>query len=139
MRAQLLTASLLTTMAVACSAPQPPAPPPMPALTPSVSFDGRYVGSIRITRSHNDWCDTPSTVALSVQNNSFTWTLSRPSLPRKELYNPTFNVSIGPDGGFDVEGGNGELTSLKGHIAGTHMAGEIDGKYCGYVFSADRT
>jgi hypothetical protein len=138
MRARLLTLVILAGIAGACSTPPPPTSPPPPA-APVVAFDGRYVGNIRITRSHNNWCETPSTIALSVQNNTFTWTLSRPNLPREELYNPTFNVSIGPDGAFDVEGGNGELTSLKGQIAGKHMAGEIDGKYCGYVFSADRS
>ena len=138
MRARRLTLGLLGAAAAGCSAPAPPPPPAMPA-APAVSFDGRYNGSIRITRSHNNWCDTPPTFVLAVQNNGFTWTLSRPNLPQKDLYNPTFNVSIGADGGFDVEGGNGELTSLKGRIAGTHMAGEVDGKYCHYVFSADRS
>ena len=78
-------------------------------------------------------------VSLAVQGNAFTWTLARPNLPQGELYNPTFEVSIGPDGSFNVQGGNGELTSLRGLITGAHMAGQIEGKYCSYVFSAERS
>lgn len=137
MRTQLLTLVALT-VACACSSPQPAAPPPPPA-APAVSFDGHYTGSIRVTKSHSNWCDTSPAVSLSVQGNAFTWTLVRPNLPQAELYNPTFQVSIGPDGSFSVEGGNGELTSLTGLIAATHMAGQIEGKYCGYAFSAERS
>jgi len=138
MHAKCLALSFIAFAVGACSAAAPASPPPPPA-TPAVSFDGRYTGSIRITKSHNDWCDTPPSISVMISNNSFAWTLTRPNLPQKDLYNPTFQVDVRPDGQFDVEGGNGELTSLKGRITGLHMAGEIDGKYCGYVFSADRS
>jgi hypothetical protein len=137
MRARLPTLISLTALACACSGPQP-APPPPPPAAPAVSFDGQYKGSIRITKSHSNWCDTSPAVSLSVQRNAFAWTLVRSNLPQGELYNPTFEVSIGPDGAFTVQGGNDELTSLTGRIVGTHMSGAIDGKYCGYVFSAER-
>jgi hypothetical protein len=139
MRREHLALLFFTGMAAACSAPQAAAPPPSAPSMPAVSFDGRYNGNIRITRSHNNWCDTPPTFSFVVANNAFTWTLTRPHLPQKGLYNPTFQVTIGPDGVFDVEGGNGELTSLKGRIIGPRMTGDIDGKYCGYVFSADKS
>ena len=128
----------LVASAAACSAPAPPTPPPAPAM-PAVSFDGHYTGSIRITKNHNNWCDTPPSISITISNNAFTWTLTRPNLPQKELYNPTYQVEVHPDGQFDVEGGNGDFTSLKGRITGSHMTGDIDGKYCGYVFSADRS
>jgi hypothetical protein len=136
MRTQLLTLVALT-IACACSSPQP-APQPPPAAAPAGSFDGRYTGSISVTKAHNNWCETSPTVSLSVQGNAFTWTLVRPNLPQGELYSPTFEVSVGPDGAFTVQGGNDKLTSLAGRIVGTHMTGEIEGKYCGYVFSAER-
>jgi hypothetical protein len=137
MRTQLWTLVSLT-VACACSSPQP-APPPPPPAAPAGSFDGHYTGSIRVTKSHSNWCDTSPAVSLSIQGNAFTWTLARANLPQGELYNPTFEVSISPDGLFGVRSGNGELTSLTGRIAATHMTGQIEGKYCSYVFSAERS
>ena len=137
MRSRPTGFALLAIMVSACSSTQAP-PPPAPAV-PKVSFDGRYAGSIRVTKSHGNWCDTSPSLSLLVRNNAFTWTLTRPNLPQEDLYNPTFQVAVGADGSFDVEGGNGELTSLTGRIVGTHMTGQVDGKYCGYVFSAERS
>ena len=139
MRPERLALLLLTGATAACTTTQATTPPPAAPAVQPVSFDGRYTGSIRVTRSHNNWCETAPTFSFVIQNSTFTWTLTRPNLPRAELYNPTFQVSVGPDGVFDVEGGNGDLTSLKGRITGSHMAGDIDGKYCGYVFSADKS
>src|SRR5215831_18542405 len=121
----------------ACSNTQ--APPPAPAPQPAVSYDGRYVGTIRSLQSmqSQNWCDTPAPLAILVNGNAFSYTLPHPNLPHTPLYNPSFVMQIAPDGSFRGPGGELEISSMSGRITGTHLAGQIDGSDCSYAFTAD--
>jgi hypothetical protein len=128
----------LATVLWACSSAQAPEPTPPPQ--PAVSYDGRYVGTIRSVDSvqNQNWCTTPTAVTISVRSNSFEYTVSHPNLPNTPLYNPAFTMHIAPDGSFKGPGGELEIASMTGRITGTHMAGQIDGTDCSYAFSAER-
>jgi hypothetical protein len=120
-----------------CSSAQPP--PAVPA-QPAVSYDGRYVGTIRQVSSAlvQGWCDTPPPLTLVVNGNAFSYTLPHPNLPHEPFFNPNFAVHIAPDGSFSGPGGDLDYASMAGRITGTHMTGQIEGADCSYEFAADR-
>jgi hypothetical protein len=127
----------LATIVCACSNAQPP--PPAPA-QPAVSYDGRYVGTIRLvsTVAGQNWCETPPSLTVVVNGNAFSYTLPHPNLPHEAFYNPNFAIHVAPDGSFRGPGGDLDYASMAGRIAGTHMTGQIEGADCSYEFAADR-
>lgn len=123
------------------SGQRPAAPPPTAA---PVSFDGTYRGAIRLTSSAaasagSNWCDTPSAISLSVQNNGFGFVLTHPNVPRDSGFSlsPSFAVAVASDGSFNAMSQNGEA-QMTGSVSGRHLAGQINGAGCGYTFAADR-
>jgi hypothetical protein len=122
-------------------------PPPV-AVTPTaapVSFDGNYRGSIRLTSSgisggQTSWCDTPPAISLSLQKGTFNYVLVHPNVPKDSNYSlsPAFAVVVAPDGSFNATSLNGEA-QMVGRVAGSHLAGRIDGSACGYAFSAEKS
>ena len=128
----------LAAIMCACGNVQPP--PPAPSAQPAVSYDGRYVGTIRpIPPVPNPiWCDTLPSLTVLVTGNALSYTLSRPNLPPEPFYNPNFAIHIAPDGSFNGPGGDLAIASMTGRITGTHMTGQIEGTLCSYEFAADR-
>jgi hypothetical protein len=139
-----LTNIILMIAMTGCATSGPPPAASVPAVAP-VSFDGTYQGTIRVTTSaasgaQSNWCDTPPAISLSLQNGAFSYILAHPNVPQDSNYSlsPTFAVSIAPDGSFDSTSQNGEAEMIGG-IAGSHMAGKINGTGCNYAFTAERT
>jgi hypothetical protein len=128
----------LATIVCACSDAQPP--PPSPPPQPAVSYDGRYVGTIRSATSiqNQTWCATPPSLTVLVSANTLSYSLSHPNLPHEPFYSPNFAIHIAPDGSFNGPGGDLAIATMTGQITGSHMTGEIDGMDCSYEFAADR-
>src|SRR5271163_3242283 len=122
-----------------CSTPTPSPAPPSPVSAP-ISFDGNYSGTIQITAKASEarqrWCDTPPRFSVSVKDNVFTYVLARPNLPPD--FTSTFQVPIGPDGSFDAQTTNGDV-SITGGITETRMTGQINGEGCDYAFTAQHS
>lgn len=127
----------------ACSAPPPQAAtPPAP---PTPSFDGRYVGSLRITGAaqgmNRSDCATEPTTAIVVSGNRFTLPVPHPGVaaatpslaPRTT---PVYEARIAADG--TITGTSDNNATLTGRVAGPRMSGEIYGLLCSYAFTADR-
>jgi hypothetical protein len=126
----------------------PTASPPAPTLPMAapVSYDGDYRGTISVTSTSSvisgaasNWCDTPPAISLSVQNNAFSYVLVRPNLPRdpNDRFSIAFAARVGPSGSFSTSSRNGEAV-MTGSIAGSRMAGQIDGTGCSYAFAAEK-
>jgi galactokinase len=145
MRAGVAIVTVILIAAVnGCAPSAPPAVPPPPA-APAVSFDGTYQGTIRLTASAvkgatSDWCDTPPTITLVVQNNAFAYVLYHPNVPAGSGFSssPSFTVNIGPDGSFDAFSPNNQA-EMTGSASGSQISGKISGTGCGYAFSAQKS
>ena len=135
----VLSVIWLPLLLCAC-ANQEPAPATLTAPIQSISYDGRYVGTINITQGvqNQDWCFTPPSFSVTVSGNAFSFTLRHPKMPDAPLYNPTFDMHIGADGSFGGPGGEQAIAMMKGRVNGRQMTGEISGTLCELLFSADR-
>ena len=109
--------------------------------TPSISFDGSYQGSIQVTSTSSasamqrNWCETDSHVVLQVTNNTFSYALPHPNLPR-DVPTSVYSTSIAPDGSFQAV--SDQQTTMTGKVIGTHMTAVINGLGCVYSLIADR-
>lgn len=128
-----------------CAASGPPATSPSPPPV-RVSVDGDYRGTIQLTSAsslisgaQSNWCNTPPALDLSLRNNTFSFVLAHPNIPKDSGYSlsPTFSVAVAPDGSFDATSQNGE-SEMVGRITGSRMTGQINGTGCAYSFSAER-
>ena len=128
--------------ASACSAP----PPGMAAsLSPPISFDGRYVGTVRVTGTAGGMrmrdCEVPSRISLDVRNNQFVYAQPHPhaaaQLPEpREKTTPIYRATIGQDGTITGISDQTNAT-MTGRVADGRMSGEIYGLLCYYSFTAD--
>jgi hypothetical protein len=117
--------------------------PALPAAAPvAFSFDGTYTGTIRLTSSSTsanpyeaNWCDTPPQISLTIQNNAFTYHLTHPKVPKG--LSLTIAANVAPDGSISGSDANGEA-AMDGLIAGSQIAGHINGTACNYAFTANR-
>lgn len=125
----------------------PPAPPPGPAATaPAPSFDGRWVGSVRITGASPGVdpanCAVEPGMDVQVSGNRFQYTQSRPALVAsapslRDIATTAFTATIAPNGTITgVSDGTG--ATMNGRVEGTRMSGNIYGLLCYYSFTADR-
>ena len=112
---------------------------PVANLPQAQSFDGLYVGSVRLKNSAvtvpKAWCETSSNFSLQVRNNSFNYTMPHPNVP--EIQNRPYTGAIDPDGSLRAQ--SGDLGVMVGRVTGSHLEGEIQGSGCDYVFTADRS
>jgi hypothetical protein len=138
------TLALISLIGGCARSEPPPAQPPSSLVSP-VSVDGTYRGSIRVTSTgikggQTNWCDTPPTLSLSLQNSAFNYVLLHPNVPTDSNYSlsPTFAVAVGPDGSFNATSQNGEAQMI-GRVTGSQLAGQINGTACNYAFTAEKS
>ena len=136
------TSCVILTIAISgCNAVGQPPPAPPAAAPVAFSFDGTYTGTIRLTSSGTsanpheaNWCDTPSQISLTIHNNAFTYQLTRPNVPKG--LSLTLAANVAPDGTISGSDVNGEA-AMDGLIAGSQIAGHINGTSCNYTFTAN--
>lgn len=134
-----------------CSRPAPPQPAtPLAtslAAPPAASYDGHYQGTVKVSAvsfgTDPQTCAVDPPFAMDVRNNAFVYVQPHPQIagtaPGLTAANTTttYHGSIAPDGTVsgtsDIYGG-----TIAGHVAGTHMGGQISGVLCSYTFAADR-
>jgi hypothetical protein len=128
-----------------CAGPQDAQPAASPA---SVSYDGRYVGTVQVTGAaagfSNRDCETDPQFTIDVRGNKFTYTQAHsniagtsPSLTASSTTS-TYSATIASAG--TITGDSGDLNGMiSGSVVGTHMAGRISGFVCYYTFAADRS
>jgi hypothetical protein len=129
--------AIFTLLVNGCGAVNQP-PAAAPAAVPAFSFDGTYTGTIRLTSSGTsqnprkpNWCGTPPQISLFVENNTFTYNLTRPKAPSL-----IFTAVVAPDGTISGSAADGEATMF-GLIAGGQISGQIAGTACNYAFAAE--
>jgi len=129
----------------ACVAPAPQEQPSA-AAPAAVSYDGRYVGTVRNTGASGGMrrsdCETPPRISIDVRGNRFslaqphpTAVASTPSL--EDRTTPIYNANIAPDG--TIKGASDQTNAtLEGRVSSGQMSGHIYGLLCYYEFTAQR-
>jgi hypothetical protein len=140
MNASQLKAGLaITVLALAGCTPTPGAPTgtAAPAPAAAVSWDGTYRGTVQITGlgsgTMRQWCETDPQIVFQVSNNAFSYAMPHPNAPDNP--SPVYAATIASDGTFSTTLASG---TMRGHVSGTHISGEIDGSVCVYSFALDR-
>lgn len=130
-----------------CSRPVPPQSGTSLAAPPAVSYDGHYQGTVSVSAVSSgtapQTCAVDPSFALDVRNNAFVYVQPHPKVAgtapglTAENTTTTYNGRIAPDGTIT---GNSDIygATIAGHVASTHMSGQISGVLCSYTFSADR-
>jgi hypothetical protein len=135
-----LMAGTLATGALLAGCAQTAAPPMPTAAAPAISSDGIYRGTITLTGAGagvpGQGCATGPAMVLQVRHNAFTYTQAHPDLVAPGLGTTSYTGTVAQGGGFNGQSALGG--SITGTIAGSHMAGTIDGVECVYSFTADR-
>ena len=112
-------------LASAC-AQQAPAPPPSPTSDtsppPVRSADGTYRGTSTRYQADQRACPSPGLVVLRVLGGEFSYRWNR---------DIAVLGTVAPDG--SVQGTSGDI-SLRGHVSGDTIEGDVSNPYCAYHF-----
>ena len=114
----------------------------------SVSFDGRYEGTVQVVGVASGvdpkTCATDPRLSLQVTNNSFIYAQPHPNAAGTspsltvEKTTATYTATIAPDGTI-TDSSPHVGTTIVGRVTGSHMSGSLKGLLCSYAFTADRT
>jgi len=130
-----------------CSGPVPSKPGGPTVAVPAVSYDGHYEGTVTVAAvsygTDPQTCAVASQLALDVRNNAFVYVQPHPKIAgtapglTADKTTVTYDGSIAPDGTITGNSRNFNGT-MAGHVASTHMTGQISGVLCSYTFTAER-